>query len=266
MSNLIGVFAGCLFFSIILKFIYEIIFIKGWIKIPINEYSIRRIKYNFDTNTLNELREIANNSVGIIPTNPFFSGVNLHNKIALIIYHKNKPIGFNVMFDYKYLNRYKCLHIGLVLIDKNYMGKKLQGLTKYNIIPYLIENLFSYIYISDLGRSASGLKIFNSSVKNSFPNIKYNNENNFLYKDIFNYFLSSFRKDATISSNAIGNDETFIIYGSNNKDGGGSDYLLKFEDSRKSLDSNYNDYIENNLKNDDEVLSIGKINIFSLFF
>ena len=34
------------------------------------------------------------------------------------------------MFDYKYLSdksKYlKCLHIGLVLIDKNYMGKKLQ--------------------------------------------------------------------------------------------------------------------------------------------
>ena len=46
------------------------------------------------------LKTIAMNSINTIPNNPFFKGENLENKICLIIYHKNKPIGFNIMFDY----------------------------------------------------------------------------------------------------------------------------------------------------------------------
>ncbi len=251
--------------SIIIGFLYNKIFIKGYLKIPIGEYSIRRIKYNFDNQTINELKEIALNSVNVIPTNPFFRGGGLENKIALIIYHKNKPVGFNVMFDYEYLNKYKCLHIGLVLIDKNYTGKKLQTLTKYNTLLYVIENIFSSIYISDLGRSASGLKLFNTSVKNSFPNIKYNNKNNEIYKGIFNYFLRNFKQDTMISSIATGDENTFIIKKSNNKEGG-ANYLLEFENTRKSTDDSYNNYIKDNLEMEDEVLSIGKISIFNLFY
>ena len=265
MNTYWNIFLGTLIISFILRYIYKKIFMEGYIKIPIGEYSIRRIKYNFDNYTINELKEIALNSVNIIPDNPFFSGKNLDNKIALIIYHKNKAVGFNVMFDYKYDYKYKCLHIGLVLIDKNYMGKKLQTLTKYNTLLYLLENVFSNIYISDLGHSASGLKLFNASVKNSYPNIKYNNKNNEIYKGVFNYFLNNFRKDTLISSIAVGNDNTFIIKKSNNKEGG-ANYLLEFENSRKSLDDSYNNYIIDNLETEDEVLSIGKINIFNLFF
>jgi hypothetical protein len=264
MDTYINIIISFLIISFVLKYFYKKIFIEGYIKIPIGEYSIRRIKYNFKSKVVNELKEISLNSVNIIPSNPFFSEKNLDNKIALIIYHKDKPVGFNVMFDYKYLSKYRCLHIGLVLIVKNYMGKKLQTLTKYNILLYLIENIFSDIYITDLGRSASGLKHFNTSVKNSYPNIKYNTKNNEIYKGIFNYFLSNFRQDTLISTIATGNDDTFIIKKSNNKEGGAT-YLLEFENSRKSLDDNYNNYIRDNLEIEDEILSIGKINIFSLF-
>ena len=261
----LNVFFSIIFIAILFRLIYKKIFICGFLKITFGEYSIKRIKYNFNNDVIDELKQIAINSVDIVPNNPFFYGKNLSNKIILIIYHKNKPVGFNVMFDYKYMN-YKCLHIGLVLVDKNYMGKKLQNLTKYNIIFYLIENIFSNIYISDLGRSASGLKIFNNSVKNSYPNIKYNNPNNKIYKNIFNYFLTNFREDTQISSIATCDDNTFIIKKSNNKEGNGANYLLNFENSRRSSDNIYNNYIEDNLEIEDEVLSIGKINIFNLFF
>ena len=157
----------------------------------------------------------------------------------------------------------QCLHIGLVLIDKNYRGKKIQNLTKYNTILYLIENLFSNIYLSDLGRSASGLKLFNLGVKNSYPNLIYNTNCNKEYKQIFNYFLNNFKDDTQISTIATGNDETFIIIKSNNSLGG-ANYLLEFEDTRKSKDEKYNDFI-NSIDKEDEIFSIGKINIINLF-
>jgi hypothetical protein len=246
-----------------INFIYKKIFINGFLKVPIGEYSIRRVKYNFDKETINDLKEIAINSVGIIPNNPFFKGVNLQNKIALVIYHKNKPVGFNVMFDYKY-KKLKCLHTGLVLIDKNYKGRKLQHFAVYNIIFYLVENLFSTIYLSDLGRSASGLKIMNLHNKSSYPNLIYNTKSTDSYKQIFNYFVENFKEDTQISSIAVGDDNTFIISNSNNSQGGAS-YLLDLEETRKSSDSRYNDFIDK-MNKEDEVLSIGIISLQSYLF
>ncbi len=247
-----------------IKILYKHIFILGKIKITLGEYSIRRIKYNFDSNTIDELKSIALNSVNIIPNNPFFNGKNLNNKIALIIYHKNKPVGFNVMFDYEYKNN-KCLHIGLVLIDENYRGKKIQTYTKYNIITYLLENLFENIYISDYGRSASGLKIFNQGVKNSYPNLLYKTTCPQIYKEIFLYFLNNFKKDVLISDDVIPDEKTFITRNSNTKNSD-ANYLLKFNDSTISKDEKYNEYINTNLGINDDVLSIGKINIINLIF
>ena len=243
-----------------IKFIYNQIFIKGKFKIPVGEYSIRRIKYNFDKKTINELKEVAINSVGIIPNNLFFKGEKLQNKIALIIYHNNKPIGFNVMFDYKYKNL-NCLHLGLALIDKNYTGKKIQYFTMYNVYLYIIENLFSNIYVSYLGRSASGLKLFNLKYKNSYPNLIYNTKINDNYKQIFNYFVENFKEDTHMSTIAVGNDETFIIANSNNSQGG-ANYLLEFASTRISKDIRYNDFI-NKTDKEDVVLSICKINLLS---
>ena len=144
------------------------------------------IKFNFDDKTVNELREVAVSAVNIVPGNTFFNGQNLHNKIALIVYHKNKPVGFNVMFEYKCENMY-CLNVGLVLIDRNFKGKRLQQLTKYNIVLYLIESFFKNIYLSNIGRSASGLQLFNLDVKKSYPNLIYKNNCTTDYKKIFNY-------------------------------------------------------------------------------
>jgi hypothetical protein len=241
-----------------------------------SKYSIRRIKYNLNHTDINDLLIVAHNSVGTIPNNPFFKGKNIDNKIALIIYDNEVPIAFNVMFDYyikdaksekshifSKLELYnKCLHLGLVLIDKKYQQKGLQMYTKINIVLYLLENMFRTIYISDLGRSASGLKKFNKGVVNSYPNLIYNNENNVMYRKTFNYMVSNFKEDLQISENSIGNDDTFVIKNANLPDGG-ANYLVEFNSTTKSKDTVYNNYIKNNLDKFDEVLSIGSVCIYN---
>jgi len=245
------------------KYFYTLFFIKGIYKINFGEYSIKRIKYLINNKDIEELKEIAVNSVGIVPNNPIFKGNNLNNKIVLIIYHKNKPIGFNIMFDYEFeLN--KCLHVGLVLIDKNYQGKKIQEYTKYNGWLYLIENFYRTIYITDVGRSASGLKIFNKTIKNSYPNLLYKNTPSDLYKKIFLNFIDKFKDDTQMSPNAFGNINDFTISNSIDKYGGNY-YLLQHGESRKSKDQQYNDLIEKLPQNDD-ILAVGKINLFNIFF
>ncbi len=247
----------------ILNYIYNIFFIRGIYKIYFGEYSIRRIKYLINEKDIGELKEVAVNSVGIVPNNPIFKGKNLDNKIVLIIYHKNKPVGFNIMFDYEFESN-KCLHVGLVLIDKNYQGKKIQEYTKYNGWLFFLENFYRTIYITDIGRSASGLKIFNKSIKNSYPNLLYKNTPNELYKKIFLNFINKFKDDTQMSPNAVGNINNFTISNSIDKYGGNY-YLLQHGETRKSKDQNYNDLIDTLPQNDD-ILAVGKINLFNIFF
>jgi hypothetical protein len=279
------IFEGILL-VLLLNCLYQSLCVYGYFKIPLwilnkkCKYSMRRIKYNLEPRDINDLMIVAYNSVGTIPNNPFFKNKNLDNKIALIIYDNDIPIAFNVMFDY-YLktdepknNTYqlfsklesynKCLHLGLVLVDKKYQKMGLQMYTKINVILYLIENIFRTIYISDLGRSASGLKKFNNSVINSYPNLIYNTTNNYIYKSIFNYMNINFKEDLQISENSIRDDDTFIIKYANMRDGGGADYLVEHNNTTKSKDDLYNKYIENNLDRNDEVLSIGSICIFNI--
>jgi len=252
-----------IFFYKIIYYIYELFFIRGTYHISLGEYSIRRIKYLITQKDIDELKHVAINSVGIIPNNPIFKGKNLDNKIVIIIYHKNKPVGFNIMFDYEFESN-KCLHVGLVLIDKKYQGKKIQGYTKYNGILYMLENFYRSIYITDIGRSASGLKLFNKIVKSSYPNLLYNNIPNDLYKKIFLNFISKFKDDTQMSLNSIGDLDNFSISNSIDKDSGVY-YLLQHENSRKSNDERYNNLISSLGPNDD-ILSVGKINLSSFLF
>ena len=63
----------------------------------------------------------------------------------------------------------------------------------------------------------------------------------------------------------IGDINNFIIKNSNDVDGG-ANYLVKFNDTTKSKDEMYNNYINKNLGINDEILSIGKVNIMDLIF
>jgi len=249
---------------LLINYMYVTFLVHGLYKIYCGEYSIRRIKYCINSKDIEELKTIAIDSVGLIPNNPIFSGKNLDNKIVLIIYHKNKPVGFNIMFDYEYENE-KCLHLGLVLINKNYQDKKLQVFSKYNIIPYMFENICRDIYITDIGRSALGLKLFNQGIKNSYPNLINNTLPTQFYKKLFKYFVNTFKEDTQIAINAIGDDDSFIVYKSNNNNGG-ANYLVEFNKSTVSKDEKYNKYINDNLDIEDEVISIGKVNMLTLLF
>ena len=256
-------FCGIFLFYLFNSF-YSLFFIRGIFKIPYNNYKIKRIKYLINSENIKDLRTIALNSVGIIPNNPIFEGKNLDNKIVLIIYKNNEPIGLNIMFDYEFENK-KCLHIGLVLIDKKHQGHKLQYFSKINIILYLIENIFKSIYISDIGRSASGLKIMNQSLKNSYPNLIYKTQPDNYSIKLSKYIFDNFKNDIQISPNATYDNENFIIHKSN--DINGATYLVNdICESKKSSDERYNNYINNNIDILDEYLCIGKINILNIFF
>ncbi len=247
-----------------IKSLYNYVFKLGGINISIgNNYSFKRIKYNFNHSIIEDLKVVAMNSVDVIPNNPFFKGENLNNKIATIIYYKNKPVCFNVMFNFKY-NNLNCLHLGLVLVDKNHRKNSFQKTCSIiNVVCYFIENIFDTIYITDVGRSPSGLQSFNNFLKNSYPNLIFsNNVNNDIYKEICSYFVDTFKKDVQISDNAELDLNTFVIKNSNDIYGGAT-YLISNNSSTYSRNNIYNEYFQK-LNSTDEVISIGKLSLFHL--
>lgn len=230
-------------------------FQKGDIKIKYGKYSFRRIKYKPQNKYILEMRKVAKNAVNCVPNNPFFEGKNLDNKICMIVYDGDKPIGLNVMFDY-ICNNKRCLHIGLVLVDKQYQGTGVQKYSPYNIIFYVLENIFEDTYITDIGSSATGMKLFNKGVKNSYPNIYDNTKCIPEYVEISKFFFNNFKEDVQISNSATLDE--FIVRGSNKPDGG-AEYLLKFPDSRKSKDEKANLFMSK-LDKYDDIISVGIIN------
>lgn len=231
-----------------------------------NGYTIKIFKGKQITNKIIlQMKQISLNCVNIIPNNPIFNYKNKKNKILLMVYKNTKPIGFNLMFDYEFKN-YKCLHIGLTLIDKKYQGRGIKNVTVLNIIFYLVENWYKDIYITNLGRSSTSFKLFNQILDNSYPNYIQKTKNNEIYKSIFVYFLDNFKEDTQIYKYATYNLEKFIIYDGNNGDGG-SEYIIKNENKSCTMTRNkeYNEIFYEQLGPYDDLLAIGKINIFTIF-
>jgi hypothetical protein len=213
------------------------------------------------------MRQIAMESINTIPNYPIFYGIEPENKMIMIIYHKDKPIGLNVSFNFE-MNKKRCVHIGLVLISEKYKGKGIQKITPLNTILWgLFENNWLHsIYITDLGRSASGLKIFNKILTNSYPNpSSQNSKPSKEYLEIASHFVNCFKQHAGISSIAQFDPNTFIIQDSNDGENGGAVYLVPFLKQIKTSSLQYLNYFSN-LGEHDEVISVGKIRPIQLFW
>lgn len=255
-----------LFLALVIKLTY--VYIKK--TIYWNGYKIKIFTPDKITlDIIDEIKTISINSVNTIPNNPIFNNENKNNKHLMIVYKNNKPIGFNIMFNYK-CKEFNCLHIGLMLIDKNYQGREIKNFTFFNIIYYLVANYPDNVYVSNLGRASTTFKLFNKLVDNSYPNFMCDDNggiNNDIYKSIFIYFFNNFKEDTQISKNATVNIEKFIIYNGNDSNGGGSDYLILNKNKNFTMSKNekYNKIFYSNLNDLDDLFCIGKINIFNIF-
>lgn len=229
----------------------------------INYYSIKRFTFpHISSSCIEDLKIICKESVGIIPTNPIFKNQNLDNKIVMIVYHHSQPVAFNIMFDYIFQNK-SCLHLGLVLVDKKYQRKGLQKLITWNSIIYILERCFQRVFFSDLGSSATGLKLFNENIPDSYPYLlTHRSKPTVFQKKLALYFFQQFKADTSVSLYSNFEEDRFILRGSNKKEGNGANYLLEHQTTRVSKSPIYNEFFKQ-LRPEDEVLVIGSQNIFS---
>lgn len=217
---------------------------------------------------IEDLKTVAINSINLIPAYDIFKNKNMDDKIAMIIYDRktNLPIACNVSFYFKYQNL-NIMHLGLYLIDQKFQKKGLQViLFILHNINFLIESNFFYNF-TDLGRSASGFRNIDIKFK-CYPSLNSKVDDNFknYSQGLAKYFFDNYAcNNAGVSALAKINLENNIVEGSNLKDGDGFHELLKFESSRKSRHTDYNNFIADNCKNiEDEFIIVAKVTPYNL--
>jgi len=237
--------------------LYYCLFIYGYLKIWLGKYSVRRLKFRLGK-YISDIEEIFNDTIGYFPKLYYFD--DFSDKIFLIIYDGNKPIGFNILVEID-----NILEIELTIINPKYQHSKLKNYTIFSIFLYMIENihkiLFDNVYLIIYSRNATAFKLFNFYFKNCYPNLLKSISSD-KYKNIFNLYKKYNEKE-----NRIFNDETFIITNSFN-DTDEFNFLTSTYKTRQSTDIRYNHYISK-LEKTDGFCLITNFNLFDwiyLFF
>jgi GNAT superfamily N-acetyltransferase len=230
-------------------------------------YHFQRFSKNISPEGIADLKKVAMGAIGRLPDNPIFDGKGIENKIVMVVYARagvgelKTPIAVNIMFDYVFQNK-RCLHIGLVLVDQKYQGKGIQKILIWNAVLYMAQYFYTTIFMTDLGRSASGLRLWNENFPNSFPFPGRDRLPTPFYIEWATYFYNRFKTDCVISEESEWDPQTFIIRRSNQQQGGGAHYLVGLEETRRSRNELYNQFIDA-LGPEDEVLAVGSTNIFA---
>jgi len=216
-----------------------------------------------------EINKVAIESVNCIPNYPIMRGEEMENKIFIVIYnYQHQSVAMNCFFKWNSVK--EVYHAGLFLVSNNHKGKGLQRyLTHFQKYIFLKEFPKFEVYVSDLGRSATGWKLLDSISEKCNPSLlNKNNDIEFLKlsKMIANDFYHKIaKKSCAVSYNSSYNKDTLCIKNCIEKEGGGFEELIYFEENRVSNDNRYNEKILELCPNKtDEFVIIAKINIIYL--
>jgi len=218
-----------------------------------------------------EIDKIAIESVSCIPKYSIMKGEEIEDKIFIIIYdYYHLPIAMNCMFSWNYKNR-NIYHGGLFLVSNSY---KNQGLQKYlnHFQKYVfLKNLPNLsLYVTDLGRSATGWKLLDTNSQYCYPSLLNKDKNQEFNKEAIKiaevFYNTIAKKSCGVSTNSSYDKNTLCIKNSNDKEGGGFEELTQFEENRLSKDNRYNDKILELCPDvKDELIIIAKVDLLYLF-
>eukprot|EP00045_Choanoeca_perplexa_P006396 m.54383 g.54383 ORF g.54383 m.54383 type:complete len:515 (+) comp13620_c0_seq1:112-1656(+) len=212
------------------------------------------------------MRLVCENSIGTVLDYPVLKAKTpaalrkeLHNKLILQVYSSKlkRVVAFHMAF-WTRLN----VHIGLVMVDKEAQGQKLQQVSLLNINCLIFDWLAFRFRMSDIGYSSSAFRIMSETVYKSYPNLYYNVKPESWHLEIAQDLLTNHRRDMGISSTARFEPTYFIVRGSNAAVGGGANELVSHVTSRKSRMGIAAQYLDDLMEPEDEQLYVGEANIF----
>lgn len=177
------------------------------------------------------LEEIAMSSVRSVPTHRLFEGGDevrdvFRNRVVSVAFDSDGALGFSAMV-YLECEGEVLVHLGLTMMGARGRGRRLQSalFTKSLLMPVANLSRFSY-FVTNCAASPAGIGNVSDYFLECFP--QYNGGvRKEWHVRIANWVLERYRYEFGCSTYASFDPRTFVVYGSNAVEGGGTHQFIK---------------------------------------
>lgn len=180
-----------------------------------------------------QLRQIAENSIGSVPTHRLFNEEICRqvftNRIVAIVYDQSGPIGFTVMVYLPY-DGDVIVHLGLTMMDRRARGQRLQSVLSFKALATQLINMCRIsCVVTNIGASPAGVGSVCDYFFDCYPTYDDSNECKEHHLRIAAHILEHFRHEFGCSRNAQFDPATFVVRYSNAPEGGGTHEFIKVD-------------------------------------
>ncbi|CAB9521890.1 expressed unknown protein [Seminavis robusta] len=235
------------------------------------DYDARRFVGPQDNDTAEylakHLSSMCHDTLETVLDYPIMRGEGLENKAIILLYPKGSdvPCAFNVAFFWYLQDGTPCIHYGLFIVTPKHQRKGIQSPMGFVNIYLLLKKMNARtVWVTDLGRSASGSRHFVNFMSQVYPQPKIDHKDvdetkkHAIQLQVAQEFHQRFQKDAGISPQS--KLRGMVIQGSNQA--GGAVALVRANASTRSRQSVYNQWIDTMCPEpEDEVVMVGQFNI-----
>eukprot|EP00188_Purpureofilum_apyrenoidigerum_P000730 Plantae.Rhodophyta-Purpureofilum_apyrenoidigerum.ctg13459.p1 GENE.Plantae.Rhodophyta-Purpureofilum_apyrenoidigerum.ctg13459~~Plantae.Rhodophyta-Purpureofilum_apyrenoidigerum.ctg13459.p1 ORF type:complete len:355 (+),score=42.51 Plantae.Rhodophyta-Purpureofilum_apyrenoidigerum.ctg13459:155-1219(+) len=214
------------------------------------------------------LKNIAVESMECVPTHALFDRQAARevfsNRVVTIAFCDSKPVAFTAMVYIPYAGS-SILHLGLTMVAKSHRGMRIQSslFTKCLVMPMFSMRRLSY-FVTNIGASPAGIGAVSDYFLDSYPHYNGQNKCTVTHLAIAKYILDNYRSEFACSEEAVFNESTFVVHGSNKACGGGAPEFIKEDGNPVSFYKNEacNDFCRKrlDLTAGDELFQVAKVN------
>jgi 1-acyl-sn-glycerol-3-phosphate acyltransferase len=199
------------------------------------------------------------------------------DKLVLIVFDRRSgtPVMFHCAFKAAYTHAL-VLHLGLVVVAPAHQGRHLQRLCMLNMLCACLTYFSPRYIMTDIAASPSATKQVGDNMRDCFPNYRHNCAPEAgggpapWQLAVARFMLDYHRADFGTSAEAVLDEATFVVRGSN-AGAGGAAALMAHADKRRSRASRPNAFVEALLGpagacGPDELFHVGHASASALLF
>lgn len=220
------------------------------------------------------LEMIAKNSIGTVPTHRLFAKSLarqvLSNRIISIAHDKQGALGFTAMVYLEYPDD-MVMHLGLTMITNRGRGKRLQSalFTKSLLLPIVNLCRMGY-FVTNVAASPAGIGNVSEYFFDCYPTYTMANPKKEHHVLIARHILNHYRYEFGCSELAVFDERTFVVYKSNDPQGGGTHQFIKQDGAPISQhkDEECNRFVARliDFSAGDELFQVAKVNVLGSLF
>lgn len=221
---------------------------------------------------VDELASIAVDSIDAPLAHRLFDESNARaafsNRVVSVAYNaKGTPVGFTALVYIPFEGSF-LIHLGLTMIRRSARGRRLQGKLFTKVLALATLNRWRFAYpVTNIAASPAGIGNVADYFDDVFPHYAGIIARQPAHLQMARHVLGHYRHEFGCSALATFNEETFVVRGSNQKDGGGSAAFIKRDGKPVSQHRHptCNAFCTERLDfaKGDELLQVGRFNVMS---